>query len=139
MNNTSSEKKTKEPEQKQIQTQKQILPNQSLSQKKQKQIQTQKKQIQTQKKQIQTQKKQNHTQKKQNQTQKKQIPTEKQINSPKQNNRITETKQNVVIISKPEPEEENNPMKYSDKLKHLLFKIKSQNNFSDGGIRFAWK
>ena len=42
-----------------------------------------------------------------------------------------------VIVEITPPEKENEI--YSDKLKHLIYKIKNQNNYSDTGIRFAWK
>ena len=46
-------------------------------------------------------------------------------------------KQKVIVeIEKRETADDN---RYDDKLKHLLFKIKNQNNYTDAGIRFGWK
>ena len=48
-------------------------------------------------------------------------------------------KENKLIIEHMN-EKEIDPIKYEDKLKHLLHKIKNQNNYDDtAGIRFAWK
>ena len=48
-------------------------------------------------------------------------------------------KENKVIVEILPSEKENNEELYSSKLKHLLYKIKNQNNYNDAGIRFAWK
>ena len=51
----------------------------------------------------------------------------------------TKPKENKLIIEQIN-EKEIDPIKYEDKLKHLLHKIKNQNNYDDtAGIRFAWK
>ena len=48
-------------------------------------------------------------------------------------------KKKRILIEITPLEKENDPLKYSDKLKHLIHKIKNQNNYNDTGIRFAWK
>ena len=50
---------------------------------------------------------------------------------------VKEKIESKVIVEITEPEKEKEI--YSDKVKHLLFKIKNQNNYNDTGIRFAWK
>jgi len=50
------------------------------------------------------------------------------------------SKENKVVVQIDGPKKEDDPVKYCDKLRHLLNKIKSQHNFvADKGIRFAWK
>jgi hypothetical protein len=50
-----------------------------------------------------------------------------------------ETKKTNKVIVEIEKTNENSESLYNDKLKHLLFKIKNQNNFTDTRIRFGWK
>ena len=42
------------------------------------------------------------------------------------------------VIVEIQPVEKENEL-YPEKLRHLIYKIKNQNNFIDTGIRFAWK
>ena len=49
----------------------------------------------------------------------------------------TKKKERKVIVEITEPEKEKEI--YADKVKHLLYKMKNQNNFNDTGIRFAWR
>ena len=50
---------------------------------------------------------------------------------------VLKPKERKVIVEITEPEKEKEI--YSDKVKHLLYKIKDQNNYNDTGIRFAWR
>jgi len=58
-----------------------------------------------------------------------------------------ESKDKSAIVKEPkvkgkfivEMGKENDVLLYSNKLKHLVSKIKNQNDFNDNSIRFAWK
>ena len=66
------------------------------------------------------------------------LPKEKLPKEKSSKPQRTKTKNSgKVIVEITSPEKENEI--YSDKLKHLIYKIKNQNNYSDIGIRFAWK
>ena len=55
---------------------------------------------------------------------------------PKEKSKPTEKERKVIVeITEPEKEKEI----YAEKLKHLIYKMKNQNNFNDTGIRFAWR
>lgn len=66
-------------------------------------------------------------------------PKPKKTKEVKPKPKKTKPKKGRVLVETISPEKEQDPERYSDKLKHLLFKIKNQNNFNDFGIRFAWR
>jgi len=65
-------------------------------------------------------------------------PKPKSKAKPKPKEKPKERSSGVIVQITP-ASKENNEELYSNKLKHILFKIKNQNNYSDAGIRFAWK
>ena len=70
----------------------------------------------------------------------KKAPKQQPKKAPKQHSsNKSNGKENKVIVEILPSEKENNEELYSSKLKHLLYKIKNQNNYNDAGIRFAWK
>jgi hypothetical protein len=50
-----------------------------------------------------------------------------------------ESNGNKVIVEIEQQEPQRSEEMYNSKLKSLLNKIKSQNQYSDNGIRFAWR
>ena len=72
-------------------------------------------------------------------------PTKDKPNKP---NKLNKTKKKdkpkqiiarKIVVEIEKKEKEPNEMDYNLKVKHLLHKIKTQNNFVDSGIRFAWR
>jgi len=63
-------------------------------------------------------------------------PKPKIIPKPKKPKKIEPKKGKVIVEI--QPVEKENEL-YPEKLRHLIYKIKNQNNFVDTGIRFAWK
>jgi len=66
-------------------------------------------------------------------------PKQKPKPKPKKETKPKAEKVQKVIVEIEKKEKEPDEKMYSDKLKHLISKIKNQNNFTDSGIRFAWK
>ena len=48
-------------------------------------------------------------------------------------------KQGIIVEVDKTETKKNNPQKYLDKLKNLIYKIKNQTLETDNGIRFGWK
>ena len=65
-------------------------------------------------------------------------PKPKEEKAPKPKIKPKPKKPKGKVIVEIQPVEKENEL-YPEKLRHLIYKIKNQNNFIDTGIRFAWK
>ena len=66
-------------------------------------------------------------------------PKDKPKPKPKPIQKVTLNESGKVIVQIEKQEKEQNDQLYDSKLKHLLNKIKSQSEYADSGIRFAWR
>jgi hypothetical protein len=66
-------------------------------------------------------------------------PKPKESVKPKEKKRKPKEQVSKVIVQLEENKQEKDENVYTNKLKSLINKIKTQNEYTDSGIRFAWR
>ena len=69
----------------------------------------------------------------------KSLPIKTPVKPPVKNKKPSVKSKVKLIVEFDKADKEDNPGKYLDKLKKLVFKIKSQTLETDNRIRFGWK